>query len=313
MVGIDVSKRELTCTLVDAQTHERVWMHSFPNTPEGIRELLRRTPFSTPLVLEPTGRYSALVARIATDEGYTVYLAPTKKARDFLKSVSPRVKSDPVDSKGLAQFALSRPLERYPLKAEIVERLHQLLALRRSLSRQAAKLTLQRQEMPYAEALAKDALADLRKHIYRVDAEISRHLRTSNLREDAERLREVPGFGPIISTALVACLTHKRFAESGQFVAYAGLDITVRESGTRKGKTVISHQGDAELRRLLYLAAQANVRIKDSPFREQYLRERDKGLPTTAALCAVARKLARLSWSLVKHKTHYDPQRVYSQ
>jgi transposase len=84
-------------------------------------------------------------------------------------------------------------------------------------------------------------------------------------------------------------------------VAYIGLDVDKRESGKRKGERGLTHQGDAELRRLLYLCAQANLRIQDSPFRQQYERERAKGLSSTAALCAVARKLARLCWSLHKH------------
>lgn len=313
MLGIDVGKRELACTLIASSQDKPIWQATVPNSEAGVREILRRTPPSDPWVMEPTGRYSTFVARLAAEEGRPVLLAPTKQARDFLKSTSPRVKSDPVDSVGLALFALARKLNPYPLKCEIVDRLDQLLSLRRNLSRQMTKLNLQRKELPYAEAFANDILADLRRHLRQLDAEIAKHLKDSNLNEDAERLREVPGIGPVISAALVSCLTSKRFSGAGQFVAYIGLDITVRDSGSYKGMAVVSHQGDAELRRLLYLAAQANVRIVNSPFRAQYLREREKGLPTTAALCSVARKLARLCWSLVKHQSRYDPERVYSQ
>ncbi len=89
--------------------------------------------------------------------------------------------------------------------------------------------------------------------------------------------------------------------------------VRVRQSGKKSGQLGLSKQGEAELRRLLYLAAQASLRAKDSPFKAQYERERAKGLSSTAALCAVARKIARLSWSLVAHGTSYDPQRVYKQ
>ena len=69
-------------------------------------------------------------------------------------------------------------------------------------------------------------------------------------------------------------------------------------------------QGDAELRRLLYLAARANLRCKDSPFKNQYQRELAKGLAKTSALCAVARKLAKVLWSLHRHGTVYEASRV---
>jgi transposase len=91
------------------------------------------------------------------------------------------------------------------------------------------------------------------------------------------------------------------------------LDVGVRQSGKKNGQTGLTKQGDGELRRLLYLAAQSNLRSRNSPFKAQYEKERAKGLSSTAALCAVARKLARLAWSLHRHRTPYDPQRVYQQ
>ena len=73
----------------------------------------------------------------------------------------------------------------------------------------------------------------------------------------------------------------------------------------------MTHQGDAELRRLLFCCAKSSLRAKDSPFKAQYEREIAKGLSATAALCAVARKMAKLCWSLHKHNATYDPDRVY--
>jgi transposase len=128
-----------------------------------------------------------------------------------------------------------------------------------------------------------------------------------------KELQKVPGIGPVIAATLVSRLTARSFSHSDQFVAYCGLDIRVRQSGQKSGQLGLSKQGEAELRRLLFLAAQASLRAKGSPFKAQYERERTKGLSSTAALCAVARKIARLSWSLVAHATAYDPERVYQQ
>jgi transposase len=96
-------------------------------------------------------------------------------------------------------------------------------------------------------------------------------------------------------------------AHPDAFVAYIGLEVATHQSGKRG----LSRQGDAALRRLLYLCAQASLRAKDSPFKRQYDRERAKGVSRTAALCAVARKLAKLCWSLHAHDSVYDPNRVY--
>jgi transposase len=136
------------------------------------------------------------------------------------------------------------------------------------------------------------------------------------LAETMDRLQKVPGIGPVTAAAVGACLVSKSFVSPDAFVAYCGLDITVRQSGKRSGDSVnlgLSRQGHAELRRLLYLCCQSSLRVKESPFKVQYDRERAKGLSTTAALCAISRKMAKLCWSLWKHQSDYDPSRVYQQ
>jgi hypothetical protein len=41
-----------------------------------------------------------------------------------------------------------------------------------------------------------------------------------------------------------------------------------------------------------------------------YQHDRAKGLPTTAALVVIARRIARMAWSVYTHKTDFDPKRV---
>ena len=119
--------------------------------------------------------------------------------------------------------------------------------------------------------------------------------------ETTRRLQQVSGIGKVTAAAVGVCLVSKSFVSPDAFVAYCGLDIAVRQSGTRSGNLGLSRQGHAELRRLLYLCAQSTLRAKDSPFKDQYDRERTRGLSSTAALCAVSRKMAKLCWSLWKH------------
>lgn len=124
----------------------------------------------------------------------------------------------------------------------------------------------------------------------------------------------IPGIGEVTAPALAACLVEKQFTHPDQFVAYIGLDIRVSQSGRRRGQFGLSKHGDAELRRLLYLAAMAAANAtRDTTFANRYAREQAKGLAKTAALNAVARKLAKVAWSLVTHGTQYDPRRVDSQ
>ena len=316
MLGVDVSKATLASSLLDAQTRRALWQQEGPNTPAGIRSLLKKTPRDVPIVLEPTGRYGQLVVQEARAAGRQVLLAEPRRAKAFLRSVQSRAKTDRLDSAGLALFALSQPLPPYPLKSEMAEELDQLLSARKGIAAALARLEQQAKELPYAREALGPAIQTLREQRDRLDRKIEELTRAKgpergSLAAAVQTLLKVPGIGPVTAAALASRLCSRGFCHSDQFVAYIGLDIRVVQSGRRKGQRGLTKQGDAELRRLLFNCARAATLAKGSPFRGHYERERAKGLSRTAAHCAVARKLARLSWSLVRHGGSYDPERVY--
>ena len=308
MLGLDISKATLSCALIDPTTQTPTWQGQLPNSPAGVAQLLARLPPEIAWVMEPTGRYSLTVAQQAQAAGRQVLLAQPQKAKKFLESRQDRAKTDRLDARGLGLYALSTALPPYPIKTEAVERLQQLLIARKGLSQAIAALEQQLNELPFAPEALKEAVADLKRRRQEIDRQLAAERKQWPV---MGQLLAVPGIGPVTAAALAACLASKEFERGDQFVAYCGLDVRVRQSGKRKGTLGLTKQGDAELRRLLYLAAQASLRGKGSPFAEQYQRERAKGLTSTAALCAVARKLARLAWALARSGAPYDPQRVY--
>ena len=313
MLGVDVGKAELHGTWRDPRTQRVRWQGAVPNTPAGIRGLLRRVP-GTALVVEPTGRYGEPLVRAAQAAGRTVLMAQPRKARSFLRAEQPRAKTDRLDSAGLALHGLSGRLRPYSLPRASVDRVQQRLAARRGLSRSLASLRQQEAALPAAATLLAPAIAALRAQLGVLDRELAAAARSEPDLAPAAALRAVPGIGPVTAAALTACLVEKRFARADQFVAYVGLDLRVHQSGRRRGQFGLSKHGGAELRRLLYPAAQAATRCRrDRTFADRYARERAKGLAPTQALNAVARKIARLAWSLVTHRATYDPRRVDTQ
>lgn len=313
MLAIDVAKDTLDCTLVDPHTRQDLWHRSVPNTPAGIQALLAATPPDARLVLEPTGRYSTPVVEAAHAGGRAVLLAPPRQARSFLRSIQSRAKTDKLDSRGLALFALSQTLAPYPIKTEMQEQLDQLLSARRGLSRAAAALGQQRKELPHAGEALGYAVAEIRSQVKALDAQIAALTAQAPEMRAASALAKVPGVGKVTAAALASRLSGGRFPHPDKLVAYIGLDVGVQQSGRKKGERGLTKQGDAELRRLLFNCASASLRSKDTVFKDQYERERAKGLSTTAALCAVARKMAKVCWSIARHGTDYDPARVRQQ
>jgi transposase len=308
--GIYVSKARLFGSWVDQATpkaaaarsrsaSERVrWSKEVDNSVTGIQQFLDTLPPDVPWVLEPTGRYSILVAATARAAGREVLMAEPKRAQHFLQSLHGSLKTDPLDSKGLATYALHRPLPPYPLKSETVERLDQLRSARKGLSLSISRLHQQAQALPYAAAGLQVAIDQLEVQRREFDRQIAAILADREQFPMAEKFLAVQGVGPVTATAVLSCLSARQFQHPDQFVAYAGLAVTRKQSGAREGVARLSKHGDGELRRLLFLAAKSNLVCKQSPFKEQYQREKAKGLASTAALCAVARKLARVLWSM---------------
>lgn len=340
MLGVDVGKRELHGTWRDPETRRVRWQGVVPNTDAGIRRLLRRVP-ETAVVVEPTGRYGEVLIRAAQAAGREVLLATPRKARAFLWSEQPRAKTDRVDSAGLALYGLTGRLRPYLLPSPAVDQVKQLLAARRGLSQSLTSLRQQRAALPLAADVLTPAITALEQQIAELDRQMKRTLGSAtepspqralpaaaaaettaapearpghSLAAAAAALTAVPGIGDVTAPALAACLVEKQFTHPDQFVAYVGLDLRVSQSGQRRGQFGLSKHGDAELRRLLYLAAMAAAHsTHDTTFATRYAREQDKGLAKTAALNAVARKLAKLAWSIVTHGTQYDPKRVDHQ
>lgn len=313
MLGIDVSSENLECALVLDRYADPQWRRDVPNNIAGIDELLSCTPADVPLIVEPTGRFSLLVVKQAQAAGRTVLLAPPRHAKLFLNSLQSRAKTDKLDGAGLALFGHSRRLHPFPIKSKNVDQLDQFLSARRLLSRSLMSLKLQADSLPLVKDVLLPAIKTLKEQIDHLDKQIA------GLSTDPEsypefaatkKLLKVTGIGKVTAAALVSRLSAKQFTTADQLVAYIGLDVGVRQSGKRIGHTGLTKQGDAELRRLLFVCAKAALSGKDNPFKAQYYREKAKGLSSTAALCAVARKMACVCWSIYKHGTDYDPTRV---
>ena len=343
MLGVDVGKAELHGTWRDPETRRVRWQGAVPNTAAGIQQLLKRAPGAS-LVVEPTGRYGEPLIRAAQTAGREVLLAAPRKARAFLWSEQPRAKTDRVDSAGLALDGLTGRLRPYLLPSPAVDQVKQLLTARRGLSQSLTNLRQQRAALPLAADVLTPAITALEQQLAALDRQMKRALGAAtepparralgaaaaaaatgaapdptatpaalqghSLATAATALMAIPGIGEVTAPALAACLLDKQFTQPDQFVAYVGLDIRVHQSGRRRGEFGLSKHGDAELRRLLYLAAMAAA---NATLAERYARERAKGLAKTAALNAVARKLAKVAWSIVTHGTTYDPKRVDAQ
>jgi transposase len=129
---------------------------------------------------------------------------------------------------------------------------------------------------------------------------------------DYQRLRQLPGIGPIHAmTILAEAGDLRRFRHHRQFLKFCGLDLATHQSGQFRGLTKLSKFGNARLRCAFWMAAQVAIRQRDNSFRAKYeryiARDRDNADLKRKALTAIAAKVARTAHAIIKSGADYRP------
>jgi len=127
---------------------------------------------------------------------------------------------------------------------------------------------------------------------------------------DYNRLKTVPGIGPIIAlTILSEAGDIRRFSHVRQFLKFCGFDLTTKQSGNSRGKSTLSKRGNADLRKMFWMAGTIALRMRENTFRkkyENYMKESPKNADVKRkAYVAVAAKMVRVVYSMITHDTDY--------
>src|SRR5947209_2268813 len=153
-----------------------------------------------------------------------------------------------------------------------------------------------------------DQLQHTQSHLKQLQEEIERLV---NQDPKAKGVLSITELGPLTVAVVRAELGDlDRTTSMDQVVAYAGLDLRVKESGKWKGQTTLSKRGSGQLRRSLYLAALRSIRLPDSPFGIYYHRLVDRGMKKGMAVVAVMRKLLIVAAHLILTEQVYEPGKV---
>lgn len=306
VMGVDVASEHL-----DAAAYGSAGVLRFANTDAAITKWLRSLPAGSIIALESTGRYHERLAFAAHAKGFVVYLLNPRDVRHYARGMGMRGKTDKLDAQILARYAAH---ERTELRAWVppspeLRRLEDLLRRRGTLVKHQAAI---RQSVADSAALrtsVKSLMKEFTKLLDAIDTQIAQAAADLNLdSEGFERITSVPGIGLLSGAALLGLF--QRLAERGAdaVIAFLGLDPRPMDSGKKVGLRRLSKRGPAEWRRLLFNAAMSASRTK--AWNATYERERAKGLPRTAALNVLARKLVRVAFGLFKSGKHFDASKV---
>ena len=96
-----------------------------------------------------------------------------------------------------------------------------------------------------------------------------------------------------------------------KFVATAGIDVKLKESGQSSGKGKMSKRGSKYSRTAIMQSADIAVfTAKDPMFVKIYQRQRERGKHHTVALSHVANKMLHVVFSVLKNRRAYSPHTV---
>jgi len=137
------------------------------------------------------------------------------------------------------------------------------------------------------------------------DREIARLQQALRARlPEAQRLASITGVGERTALLVYACVPFAQLASPKQAAAYVGLHPHLFQSGAHQWSR-LSKRGDRVARTALYRVAlpavQTNPRL-----RAFYQRLLEMGKAKKQALCAVAHKIVRICFALVKYQSTYS-------
>ena len=126
----------------------------------------------------------------------------------------------------------------------------------------------------------------------------------------AERLLNVPGAGVITVAGFLSEVGDiSRFTNPKQIQKLAGLAVVENSSGKRKGLPGISRRGRKRLRWVLFQLARSMVKSNKEmkAYHQYYITRKDNPLKKMQSLMAIAGKITRVFFGILKNGTEYDP------
>ena len=336
-VGVDLAKNVFQLAVADRDWHIVE------------RHRLSRTKFAgffvqrekCRVIMEACGS-SHHWARYIRELGHDVQLLPAQYIRAYVK----RNKTDEADAAALIEAARCADIKPVPVKSidqQQVQALHRLrsqwlrsrhryINILRGILREFGipiALGIKVATVQIGATLAdedNDVPAGLRPTLVLMLEEIraagskilavDRDLNAlSRVDDRTKRLRDIPGVGPLTSSAIPAIVGDiQRFPSARHFSSWLGLTATERSSAEQRRLGRISKQGDVYLRTLIVHGARAVL--------QHARRARRCGKPTdrlrtwalecedrrghNKATVALANRLVRIVWATWKHDRPYD-------
>lgn len=302
--GVDAGQRFLDVALAPSGQTFRM-----PNLAEGIAEIIARLERSgvRRVVLEAIGPYAEPLVRALSVAGFEVGIVNPRRIKAFREAEGGRAKTDRLDARLIARFALTMPETLRPLPTDTQLELKALSLRRRQLTEMIAMEKTRMKQVRGTLLLDshRAAIAALSAQCQAIEAELAKRIGDdAELRRILHILKSIPGIGERVATLLITDLPELGQRDRKAIASLAGLAPHVSQSGAAPPRAAIAG-GRPCVRAALYMAALVAARHHPK-LRDDYNALRLQGKPGKVALIAIARKLLVTANALVKADTPYQ-------
>jgi transposase len=319
VLGVDLAKLTFDATLLTATGAQHY--QSFPNSPEGFTQLQvwlsQHGVTQLHACMEATNIYWEALATYLYAQGYTVSVVNPARIKGYAMVTMQRNKTDKLDSAVIAAFcATHHPAAWQPLSDEH-RRLRALVRHREDLLQTQLQQQNRLRDTTDTLVLAslQAVLETIASQLEAVERAIKEHLAAhSELCANLELLTSIVGIGVITAANVLAEFGDIEQYESAKAAAAdAGLTPSHFESGTSvRRRPRLSKMGKAGIRGALYWPAITAMRR--CPVCKAYAeRLAARGKAKKVIIGAVMRKLVHIIYGVLKHRTPYDPTKVFGR
>ena len=277
------------------------------------------------------------------DQGHQVRLIPAQFVKPFVKSN----KNDFIDAEAIAEAVTRQNMRFVPIKTDDqldLQALHRvrdrLVHRRTAVINQIRGFLLERgitfakgpanlrNRMPDivedADANLTPRMRTLLDRLWQEWKQLESGIETANYEieqiasedEACQRLRQIPGVGPLVSTATVAAIGNgAAFRKGREFAAWLGLVPRQYSTGGKARLYGISKRGNNYLRRMFIHGARAVLmRVKyDTAGLGQWVHQLEARTTRNKVIVALANKLARIAWAVLFKGEAYRHAAVCAQ
>jgi len=304
-IGVDTGKHQLDIYIRPFDIYFTV-----TNDEKGIKEAIKTIKQYKPtrIIIEATGRLEHAFIFACSQQHLPFVVANPVHVRRFAGAIGQLAKTDPLDAKLIAHFGEAVKPALSQLKADVLQRMSDLLSRRRQLMTMQTMEKNRLQIMPKKiSGFIKPILTAIKNQILKTDQKLLKLIENCDeYKEKNEIIQSMKGVGNVVAFTLLSNMPELGCITNKQAAALVGVAPINKESGSYTGKRK-TRGGRHQVRTVMYMAMMSAVQC-NPVFKSMYQRMVAEGKPKKTALIACVRKMIVILNSMVRDGVHWNPE-----